>query len=174
MMLQLTQQFFGASDEELNARGNADPETAAAAFMESAMAFNSYFSELSAKRRAEPADDLATHIANSRIDGEPINDGYANGWYIAVAAGGHDTTTSSILHGLHQLALHPKLLEELRNDLTLVPGLVEESVRWATPAKHFVRTAMEDIELGGASEEGGPSDGSVGVGQPRRGSIREP
>ncbi|MGX4691611.1 cytochrome P450 [Streptomyces sp. JNUCC 63] len=150
LMLKLTQEFFGASDEELNARGNADPETAAAAFMESAMAFNSYFNELSAKRRAKPADDLATLIANSRIDGEPISDGYANGWYIAVAAGGHDTTTSSILHGLHQLALHPDLLDEVRSDLSLIPGLVEESFRWATPAKHFLRTAKEDIELGGA------------------------
>ena len=57
--------------------------------------FSNYFRALSEKKRANPTDDLASLIANSQVDGQPISDLEAMSYYIIVATAGHDTTSSS-------------------------------------------------------------------------------
>jgi len=52
------------------------------------------------RRRREPKDDLASVIANAKVDGKPINHFEAVSYYVIVAAAGHDTTSSSISGGL--------------------------------------------------------------------------
>ncbi|NKQ54293.1 cytochrome P450 [Amycolatopsis sp. K13G38] len=149
LMLRLTQEFFGAQDDERGAGAAENPEEVGKAFIEAAMSIFGYFSELNADRRACPRNDLVSLIANSRIDGEPIGEGYANGWYLAIAAGGHDTTASTISSTLLALAQRPDQLARVKADLDLIPQLVEEGLRWTTPAKHFMRTATQDLELRG-------------------------
>ncbi|HET9160245.1 MAG TPA: cytochrome P450, partial [Caulobacteraceae bacterium] len=48
-----------------------------------------------------------------------------------------------------QLALQPDQFERVKGDPKLIPGLVDESIRWVTPVKHFMRSATADTELGG-------------------------
>jgi cytochrome P450 len=73
----------------------------------------------------------------------------------SVAIAGHDTTNSAIAAGMQGLALFPDQLEKVRAEPKLIPGLVEESLRWATPAKHFTRDATADTEVSGVPIKAG-------------------
>jgi cytochrome P450 len=111
--------------------------------------FFNYFAELTASRRAEPTEDLASAIANGRVDGEPLSDMDTASYYVIVASAGHDTTKDAISGGLHALIQNPGELERLRNDPGLMGTAVEEMIRWSTPVKEFMRTAAEDTEVRG-------------------------
>ena len=83
------------------------------------------------------------------IDGAPIGELEAMSYYIITATAGHDTTSSTAAGGLEQLIRNPAELAKLQADPSLLPGAVEEMIRWVTPVKHFMRTATKDTELGG-------------------------
>ena len=148
-MLMLTQELFGASDPELGRKADADVDPAAQMDMGVITDFFNYFNAFSESKRANPTDDLGTLIANSKIDGEPISHFEAMGYYIIVATAGHDTTSSSTAGALWGLAQNPDQLAKVKADPSLIPGLVDESIRWITPVKTFMRTAMEDTEIAG-------------------------
>ncbi len=74
---------------------------------------------------------------------------HAMGYYITAAFAGHDTTSSSLAGGLWALAERPDQLARVKSDLNLVPGLVEESIRWTTPIHQFVRRARTEHEVHG-------------------------
>ena len=103
--------------------------------------FFRYFAALTASRREQPTDDLASAIANGRIDGEPLSDVDTASYYVIVASAGHDTTKDAISGGMRALIDNPAELERLRNDPGLMPTAVEEMIRWSTPVKEFMRTA---------------------------------
>jgi cytochrome P450 len=116
-----------------------------------------YFTELTAARRANPTEDLASAIANATIDGEPLSDIETVSYYAIIAAAGHDTSSASISGGMHALVEHPEQLERLRNDPGLMPLAVEEMVRWTTPVKEFMRTAQRDYVIRGVKIAAGES-----------------
>jgi cytochrome P450 len=149
MMLRLTQQYFGASDAELARRGAMTPEEIRAGLQETIAEVSAYFRGITQDRRRSPADDLASVIANGRIDGALMPEMDSLGYYITVAFAGHDTTSSSIAGGMWALAERPAELAKLRADPGLIPGLVEESIRWTTPVYQFVRVAACDAEVRG-------------------------
>ncbi|MFC5749071.1 cytochrome P450 [Actinomadura rugatobispora] len=142
-MLKLTQELFGADDEDL-ARRAGDT-----GFMDTLLDFFTYFKTLTDDRRANPGDDLASGIANATINGEPIGDLEAVGYYVLIATAGHDTTSAAIAGGLHALLEHPDQWRRLAADPSLVPTAVEEMIRWVSPVKQFMRTATEDTTVRG-------------------------
>ncbi|MCP2343052.1 cytochrome P450 [Actinomadura rupiterrae] len=150
-MLSLTQELFGGDDAELQ-RGTTAEEKLAVL-----LDFFAYFQELTAARRAHPTDDLASAIANARVEGAPLNDMDTASYYVIIATAGHDTTSSTIAGGLHALVTHPDQLERLRGDLALMPLAVDEMIRWVTPVKEFMRTATADYELRGVPIRAGDS-----------------
>ncbi|HEX2561750.1 MAG TPA: cytochrome P450, partial [Phenylobacterium sp.] len=87
-MLMLTQELFGASDPELRRKFEGDTDEAAQLRNGVIADFYAYFARLSAARKAEPKDDLATLIANSQVDGRPISELEAMSYYIIVATAG--------------------------------------------------------------------------------------
>ncbi len=142
-MLMLTQQLFGQEDPDLQ-REPPSPEAAAKVIGD----FYQYFTELTAARRAEPNDDLASLIANGLIDGEPMPDLETMGYYVIVATAGHDTTSSAMAGGLEALVRNPDQLAALQRDPEgLMANAVEEMIRWTAPVRHFMRTAQEDTEI---------------------------
>ena len=143
-MRMLTQEMFGGDDEEYNKRGKS-PEEQLTILLD----FFTYFSELTASRREHPTEDLASAIANGRVDGEPLSDVDTASYYVIVASAGHDTTKDAISGGLLALIETPSELERLRQNMDLMPTAVEEMVRWATPVKEFMRTAAEDTTVRG-------------------------
>jgi len=149
-MLMLTQKLFGAADPDGARAAAVLTAEQFSKIIEPAVAdFTAYFAGISADRRLHPRDDLATLIANARIDDKPISDLDATGYYIIVATAGHDTTSSSMIGGLQALAQEPALLRRIQADPAQIPGLVEESIRWTTPVKTFMRSATADTTLGG-------------------------
>lgn len=80
--------------------------------------FFGYFSDLTAARRADPTDDLASAIANARVDGEPLSDVDTASYYVIIATAGHDTTSATIAGGLQALIENP----DQRARLTAAPG----------------------------------------------------
>ena len=63
--------------------------------------------------------------------------------------GGNDTTRNSMTGGLMALNQHPREYQKLRDDPSLIPGMVSEIIRFVTPVIHMRRTAKEDAELAG-------------------------
>jgi hypothetical protein len=106
--------------------------------------------DLTSTRQARPTDDLASAIANATIDDEPIGMFEVISNLLVLLGAGHDTTASAISGGLLALIQHPRELEKLRSDPSLVPTAAEEIIRWVTPTTNFMRTATADVELGGA------------------------
>ena len=150
-MLKLTQELFGSADAELNRTG-ASPEDAAQALANlqgTVGEFIAYFNDITEDRRAQPRDDLASVIANGRVFDAPLGVLEAMSYYIIVASAGHDTTSSTTAGAMWALAENPDQFTKVKQNPALIPGLVEESIRWVTPVKHFMRTATADAELAG-------------------------
>lgn len=156
-MLMLTQQLFGSTDPELN-RDKAeitDPVAGLQMLSYVIADFENYFKELTASRRQNPQEDVATVLANSTVNGAPIPDRELNGYYIIVATAGHDTTSASTAGAMMELARNPALFERFRAAEVDKAGLIEEAVRWTTPVQHFMRSAVEDTELNGQQIKAG-------------------
>ncbi|WP_018501783.1 cytochrome P450 [Parafrankia discariae] len=150
-MLRLTQELFGSDDVDL-ARNSGD--TAA---LETLLDFFQYFQAVIADRRTTPTDDLGSVIANAAVDGGPIGELEAVGYYVLIATAGHDTTSAAISGGLHALLEHPDQWRRLAADPGLVPTAVDEMIRWVSPVKHFMRTAAEDTTVRGVRIAAGES-----------------
>jgi cytochrome P450 len=150
-MLMLTQQLFGGDDPEL--RRSTDLEEQFTVLLD----FFNYFTELTASRRANPTEDLASALANAKIGDDYLPDMDLASYYVIIATAGHDTTSSTIAGGLHALLRHPDELARLQADPSLLPTAVEEMIRWVTPVKEFMRTAAEDAVVGEVPVSAGQS-----------------
>jgi cytochrome P450 len=149
-MLMLTQELFGAADPDLSREEKPDADPQAMGTLQGVLAdFYQYFAKISADRRANPRGDLATLIATSEIDGRPISEFEAMSYYVIVATAGHDTTSSTTASAMQALCDHPDQFAAVKADRALIPGLIDEAIRWATPVKTFMRSATEDAEVGG-------------------------
>ena len=149
-MLKLTQELFGAADPELNrSRGENDGKLGLDDLQAVIADFFMYFKGITDARKAAPGSDLASVIANSSIDGAPINDFETMSYYVIVATAGHDTTSSSTAGAVWGMCERPEAFAAVKADPSLIPGLVDEAIRWVTPVKHFMRSATEDTEIGG-------------------------
>ena len=149
-MLKLTQELFGAQDPDTaRIREALSPEQFSVMMQAVVNDFGAYFRAITEDRRRSPRDDLATVIANARIGGEYMPDHDATSYYMIVATAGHDTTSSSTAGAIWALAEDPEQFARVRADPELIPGLVDEAIRWMTPVKHFMRSATADTELGG-------------------------
>jgi cytochrome P450 len=150
-MLMLTQQMFGGTDEDLNKSGIADlsVEQITQIVVGAVKDFEQYFARITEQKRANPTNDVASVIANAKVDGEHLDERAMAGYYIIVASAGHDTTSASTAGAMMALAQDPEQYARIRADRTLLSGLIEEAIRWTTPVQHFMRTASEDTEVGG-------------------------
>lgn len=156
-MLRLTQELFGPEDPDVKRKmpDDVDPD---AAIAQTVMELFAYFNALTEEKIKNPKDDVGTIIANAVIDGEPLDQMGKLGYYIIVATAGHDTTSYSLSEAVHQLALNPDVFARLKADPdTIAPMVTEETIRYASAVRHFVRTAVDDTELGGRTIKKGDS-----------------
>ena len=115
-----------------------------------------YAIEFAARRRSEaPREDLTTLILDGEFGGQPMSDVDFGSFFVQIVTAGNDTTKSMLSSGLWALLQHPEQLQELRDDASLIPGAVEEILRWANPLHYFRRTASEDTELSGVQISAG-------------------
>jgi len=146
-ILKLTNELFAGDDPDMK-RASADPLS----IIDTIRDLYDYFTRLTEERRARPTDDLASYIANGRIDGEYLPYKELISYYIIVATAGHETTRTAISGGLHALLQNPQEMRKLTaniDDDDLLKLAVEEMIRWTTPVSQFSRTATRDYRLRG-------------------------
>ena len=149
-ILKMTQQHFGSDDPKLKREGSTNSTGAVRDLFD-------YFNKMTAERRKNPKDDLFSLLADAKIDGKPISDHDRNSYFFIMAIAGHDTTSASISGTLLALLQHPDQFERLRNEPALLPSAVDEGVRWASPVRHFFRTAVKETVVRGQTIREGDS-----------------
>lgn len=149
-MLKLTQELFSASDPDLNRDAKVGTQLEIAQNLHQTMLdLESYFEGVTKEFRAHPRDVVNSVIANAMINGEYLSRRQLMGYYIIAATAGHDTTSNTIAAGFWALAERPDAFRQIKADPSLINGFIEESIRWATPVKHFMRSATADTEVAG-------------------------
>jgi pimeloyl-[acyl-carrier protein] synthase len=109
-----------------------------------------YITELVARRRRQSGgQDLISLAIAAHEAGEKINELELFGMVMVLVTGGISTTADSISGAIYQMVSRPYLLEQLRNNRSLVPDLVEENLRYDGPVQTLFRVTTEDVEVGG-------------------------
>jgi cytochrome P450 len=112
--------------------------------------FNTYISDAIAARRASPGDDLISEFILSQEDDErSLTDREILGIIGQLIIAGFETSAGAISFSLYMLCQNPDIFARVREDLSLVPKVVEESLRRLTPARGIVRHVREDAEFHG-------------------------
>ncbi|MFJ9823349.1 cytochrome P450 [Streptomyces sp. NPDC101160] len=109
-----------------------------------------YLAELVAAKRANPTDDVLSELTDTDLSDEELK-----GISLILLAAGFDTTANMLSLGTFALLQNPDQLAALRADPTLIDQAVEELLRYLSVAKTFMRTALEDVEVGGQHIEAG-------------------
>jgi cytochrome P450 len=107
-----------------------------------------YISRLAEERRAAPGDDVLSTLAAATIDGRPLTDDEIVLNSYSLILGGDESTRMSIIGGLIALAEHPEQWRRLKDGEVSSDAATEEILRWTTPAMHFGRRALVDVEIG--------------------------
>ena len=126
-----------------------------AQFMTAIMEFSQALLPIVEERRACPVDDLVSVWTHSELDGGPVPTEVIvqeTGLFIS---GGAETSRTVIGRGLLELTRHPEMWEAMAADPELIPGAVEELLRWVTPLNNFFRTAKHPARIGGVGIEAG-------------------
>lgn len=115
-----------------------------------AMEMFAYCTELVAKRRTEGTkDDILSALLAAEVDGVGLTDDQLNEFFMLLAVAGNETTRNTLSHAILALSENPDQRAELAANPALIPGAIDEMLRWATPVLHFRRTVMRKTELGG-------------------------
>lgn len=114
-----------------------------------------YFSWLRAQRLERPRDDIATRLAQARVEGAPLDDAEYFGNLRTLMTGGQDTTSNLISGTLLELTRHPEALGELRRDPELLPTAIEEMIRCIPSVIWLGRRARLDVDIAGTTIPGG-------------------
>jgi cytochrome P450 len=102
-----------------------------------------------AARRDNPTDDLTSVLVHSEVEGQMLEEHeIVMGFFLLVAAG-NDSTRSTYASGMRALMEDREQLQMVVEDPSLIPGVVEESLRMFPAFAHFRRTATCDTELNG-------------------------
>ena len=112
---------------------------------------NDFFRAQFEVKRARPGEDLISTLLAAELDGAPLPESTLLVYCSLFLAGGSDTTRSLLAGMALALAEHPEQLAKLRANPQLLDGAVEESLRWTTPARGFLRTAVRDTEVRGVT-----------------------
>jgi cytochrome P450 len=139
------EQFRAWSDA---ATGSADPEIELDPFVAIGQLFE-YFQKLIAQRRVEAHDDLLSVLAGAEIDGVRLTDEDLLNFAFLLLVAGNETTRNLIALGTLALIAHPDQCRLLVEDPSLIPGAVEEMLRWNSPVTHMARTATAEVEIRG-------------------------
>jgi cytochrome P450 len=115
------------------------------------------FATLLEERRREPRDDLMSALLAAELDGRRLSQDELLGFCFVLVVAGNDTTTNLIANGAVLLARHPEQRRLLVGDAALIPGAVEEMLRFESPAQALPRRTTRDVALHGRTVPAGSS-----------------
>jgi hypothetical protein len=142
--------FKGWADGILSFQGVNRPTVAALTTVEVALAESrAYLLGLIEQRRAQPTDDLLSHLVASEADGDTLSQAELLSTCVTLMVAGQETTTALIGNGLYLLLAHPEAWQALAADRSLVRSAVEEVLRFESPIPRQPRLMRKDAELGG-------------------------
>ena len=100
-----------------------------------------------ADREKAPADDLISILVAAQEGEARLSPAEVVMFVILLLGAGNETTTNLIGNATLALLQHPDQLERLRADRSLLPGAIEEVLRWDGPIQVVYRRATRDVEL---------------------------
>lgn len=128
-----------------------DPESAIfQAVMEAFAGYTAFTMDMIAKRRAEPTDDLYSVLINAEVDGQRMSDDELVMETLLILIGGDETTRHTLSGGTLALLRNRDQWDAAQRDSELLPGAIEEMLRWTSPVKNMCRTLTADAEFHGA------------------------
>ncbi|MGH9037061.1 MAG: cytochrome P450, partial [Acidimicrobiia bacterium] len=145
----VTSRFFGFPEEDLDRlhdwavrilRTNGDLAVVAETF--------EYLGQVYEDRRANPRDDIPSAILTIEVDGSPISDIQFLCMMNMLFVAGLDTTANAGAHMFEYLARHPDVRSRLVEEPELIPGAIEESLRYLSPLPALSRTTTEEVAIG--------------------------
>jgi len=110
---------------------------------------SAYLADMVARRRAEPRDDLLTGLACAEVDGDRLRQEEILGFIQLLVVGGQETTANLIDNAVLCLLENPDQLDLLRRKPELMPGMIEEVLRYRSPLHWTMRAPRRDVELHG-------------------------
>ena len=114
--------------------------------------YSEYSARVVAARRADPtADDLVGILVHAEVDGDVLDDLELLHESLLILVGGDETTRHVISGGMKELITSPDQRDRLAADPSLMPGAVEEMLRWVTPIRNMARVVTHDVTFGGQS-----------------------
>ena len=111
-------------------------------------AMGEYFLRMIELRRREPRDDLISALLAAQIDGQHLSVQELLGFCILLLVAGNETTTNLIGNAIMCFDEHPETMEQLRAEPDLLPGAIEEVLRFRSPIKMMFRVATTDTRIG--------------------------
>jgi cholest-4-en-3-one 26-monooxygenase len=105
--------------------------------------------KLIAERREHPTEDLTSVLVHAEYEGQKLEEHEIVMGFFLLMAAGNDSTKATYCSGMRALLEDPAERQKVLDDPSLVPSLVEESLRMFPAFAHFRRTATRDAELGG-------------------------
>ncbi len=110
----------------------------------------SYVTAVAEARRAQPRDDLISTLVRAEAGETALTPVEIVMFIALLMVAGNETTTNLLGNAVLALIEHPRELAKVRRDPSLVPALVEETLRYDPPAQFVFRRATQDLELAGA------------------------
>lgn len=110
---------------------------------------DAYLLEHCRSRRTMPADDLISRLATAEIDGERLDDEQLVKFASVLFHTGHVSTTLLLGNAVQCLGETPAAADELRGDPALIPGAVEEVLRYRSPFTNVSRVTTREVEVSG-------------------------
>lgn len=123
--------------------------------MDTFAAYTAFTMDVIAKRRAEPTDDLFSILVNAEVEGSRMTDDEIVFETLLILIGGDETTRHTLSGGTEQVLRHRDQWERLVANRELLPGAIEEMLRWTSPVKNMCRTLTADTDFHGTELKSG-------------------
>jgi cytochrome P450 len=142
---------FRRWSNNVTAGGNASTLSASqrTAMQSDAQDFRQYFLERIALARAHPQDNLLSALIDAEEQGQKLSADEVLAMCVLLLIGGNETTTNMLANGFITLADYPAQEAQLRQDRSLIPNFIEESLRYTSPIQLLFRRATAATEIAG-------------------------
>lgn len=108
-----------------------------------------YLDEVVEDRKRRPRDDVISDLVRAEQEDGAMTDDEVGNFIVLLLVAGNETTTNLIGNALLAALEQPQLLETIAGDLSLVPALVEETLRYDAPVQLTFRRARQEVEIAG-------------------------
>jgi cytochrome P450 len=120
-------------------------------FMRISQEMSDYFTAMLEDRRRHPREDMMSELLVAEIEGERLSLEDVISFCILLLLAGHVTTTNLLSQAVRCLSEHPEAIAQLRKQPELMPGAIEEVLRYASPVWRLLRTTTSEVTLEGVT-----------------------